>query len=55
MYYLRTRPKADAIQFTVDMTALALTKTQDAAADASDALKLKEGEGQATPGTPPIG
>jgi ribonucleotide reductase alpha subunit len=22
MYYLRTRPKADAIQFTVDQTAL---------------------------------
>jgi ribonucleoside-diphosphate reductase subunit M1 len=26
MYYLRTRPKADAIQFTVDQTALAITK-----------------------------
>ena len=26
MYYLRTRPKAEAIQFTVDQTALAKTK-----------------------------
>jgi len=25
MYYLRTRPKAEAIQFTVDQTALAQT------------------------------
>lgn len=33
MYYLRTRPKADAIQFTVDQTELAATKKfeQDAA------------------------
>ena len=30
MYYLRTRPKADAIQFTVDQTALAQTKGVDA-------------------------
>jgi ribonucleotide reductase alpha subunit len=29
MYYLRTRPKADAIQFTVDQTALAKTKQAD--------------------------
>jgi hypothetical protein len=29
MYYLRTRPKADAIQFTVDQTALAQTKKAD--------------------------
>jgi ribonucleotide reductase alpha subunit len=29
MYYLRTRPKADAIQFTVDQTALANTKKVD--------------------------
>lgn len=54
MYYLRTRPKADAIQFTVDMTALALTKTQDAALDASDAAKAKasfeSSEGKATAG-----
>jgi ribonucleoside-diphosphate reductase subunit M1 len=28
MYYLRTRPKADAIQFTVDQTALAATRAQ---------------------------
>ena len=37
MYYLRTRPKADAIQFTVDMTALAATKASDAKADMVDA------------------
>ena len=29
MYYLRTRPRADAIQFTVDQTALAKTKQLD--------------------------
>ena len=29
MYYLRTRPKADAIQFTVDQTELAATKKAD--------------------------
>jgi ribonucleotide reductase alpha subunit len=29
MYYLRTRPKADAIQFTVDQTALAKSKKVD--------------------------
>ena len=28
MYYLRARPKADAIQFTVDQTALAKTKAE---------------------------
>ena len=33
MYYLRTRPKADAIAFTVDQTALAETKKADAAAE----------------------
>ena len=32
MYYLRTRPKADAIQFTVDQTALAKTKKAGAGA-----------------------
>lgn len=29
MYYLRTRPKADAIQFTVDQVSLAQTKKND--------------------------
>ena len=60
MYYLRTRPKADAIQFTVDMTALAATKANDlgkdnadaAAAAAADALaaKVKGGEAMALDG-----
>ena len=57
MYYLRTRPKADAIQFTVDMTALAATKASDlgkenadnAAADAL-AAKGKGGEAMASDG-----
>ena len=31
MYYLRTRPKADAIQFTVDQTALAATRKANSA------------------------
>jgi ribonucleotide reductase alpha subunit len=35
MYYLRTRPKADAIQFTVDQTALAKTKLDDLERSAS--------------------
>merc|ERR1712146_196274 len=39
MYYLRTRPKADAIAFTVDQTALAATKKADAAAN--EELKKK--------------
>ena len=29
MYYLRTRPKADAIQFTVDQTVLVSQKAAD--------------------------
>merc|ERR1711871_1709763 len=41
MYYLRTRPKADAIAFTVDQTALAATKKADAAADTADKLSKK--------------
>jgi ribonucleoside-diphosphate reductase alpha chain/ribonucleoside-diphosphate reductase subunit M1 len=37
MYYLRTRPKADAIQFTVDQVALAkATKSKAGAAAQSD-------------------
>jgi ribonucleoside-diphosphate reductase alpha chain/ribonucleoside-diphosphate reductase subunit M1 len=36
MYYLRTRPKADAIQFTVDQTALNSTRRA--------AVKPAEGE-----------
>ena len=42
MYYLRTRPKADAIQFTVDQTALANTKKVDAAAVALGKLNIEK-------------
>jgi len=35
MYYLRTRPKADAIQFTVDQTSLAKSKKEDVGAKRS--------------------
>jgi ribonucleotide reductase alpha subunit len=49
MYYLRTRPKANAIQFTVDQTALAATRKQNtatqsgkAATSADDGKALKE-------------
>lgn len=35
MYYLRTRPRAEAIQFTVDQTALAKSKKVGADADAA--------------------
>jgi ribonucleoside-diphosphate reductase subunit M1 len=38
MYYLRTRPKADAIQFTVDQTALTDTKNKEAAAASAKLL-----------------
>lgn len=53
MYYLRTRPKADAIQFTVDMTALAATKAQDASDEAKDMKNIQElqaADGKATQG-----
>ena len=36
MYYLRTRPKADAIQFTVDQTELAATKKADEVSSRND-------------------
>jgi ribonucleoside-diphosphate reductase alpha subunit len=39
MYYLRTRPKADAIQFTVDQTSLAQMKGVNTAAVAVKAAK----------------
>lgn len=35
MYYLRTRPKADAIQFTVDQTQLAQSKKTGTASTAN--------------------
>lgn len=55
MYYLRTRPKADAIQFTVDQAQLAQSnaKTADAAATqqaALEAKKLGADEGKAIKG-----
>ena len=53
MYYLRTRPKADAIQFTVDQTAL--TKSKKSAADAAEAavtpVKASAGAGIMAPST----
>jgi ribonucleotide reductase alpha subunit len=44
MYYLRTRPKADAIQFTVDQTELAATKKADKASSASAAQSIADKE-----------
>jgi ribonucleoside-diphosphate reductase alpha subunit len=41
MYYLRTRPKADAIQFTVDQTALAKTRAEKPTAELA-AAKAEE-------------
>lgn len=38
MYYLRTRPKADAIQFTVDQTALVEAKQKEAASASAKLL-----------------
>jgi ribonucleoside-diphosphate reductase alpha subunit len=51
MYYLRTRPKADAIQFTVDQKALA--KTRNALKENQDKNKPKapSAKGKATPGS----
>lgn len=40
MYYLRTRPKADAIQFTVDKAAI-----QEQAAKAAPVPPLEDEEG----------
>ena len=48
MYYLRTRPKADAIQFTVDQTALKISKAtlgkseETLAAETSDKENVKK-------------
>lgn len=42
MYYLRTRPKADAIQFTVDQTELAASKKADKATGVALSLVEKE-------------
>lgn len=44
MYYLRTRPKADAIQFTVDNTALKASQLKAADAAAANAKALQEEE-----------
>lgn len=51
MYYLRTRPKADAIQFTVDQSSLKVSREENAksggatapgAAPAAPALEVEE-------------
>lgn len=47
MYYLRTRPKADAIQFTVDQTALARVRNKDAEQKKAVAGEQKKGEAPA--------
>jgi ribonucleotide reductase alpha subunit len=49
MYYLRTRPKADAIQFTVDQTALAKSKQADL-----DAKKLLDNKTENKIVLPPV-
>ena len=51
MYYLRTKPKAHAIQFTVDQVALAAAKA-GATADTEGALTA--GAGSPTPVKPPM-
>ena len=45
MYYLRTRPKADAIQFTVDQTALKEQASRDNKADQAAAAASSTGGG----------
>jgi ribonucleotide reductase alpha subunit len=44
MYYLRTRPKADAIQFTVDQTALAKTKKVDSTKGEEEPVAVENNE-----------
>ena len=36
MYYLRTRPKADAIQFTVDQSSLKVSREEKAAQEVEE-------------------
>jgi ribonucleoside-diphosphate reductase alpha chain/ribonucleoside-diphosphate reductase subunit M1 len=50
MYYLRTRPKADAIQFTVDQAALSSAKNQEALAQSAKLLTAST----APPAIPPV-
>jgi ribonucleotide reductase alpha subunit len=48
MYYLRTRPKANAIQFTVDQTALAATRKKNIDEnDEGKSTKLSADQGRA--------
>lgn len=48
MYYLRTRPKANAIQFTVDQTALAATRKKNEGVETTDmSTKLSADQGKA--------
>lgn len=44
MYYLRSRPKADAIQFTVDQAQLAKTRAEDAARTSEQQIEEEEPE-----------
>ncbi len=54
MYYLRTRPAAQAIQFTVDQSVLASAKAQNAAASRSlGARPVARGGGIPTPSQSP--
>ena len=47
MYYLRTRPAANAIQFTVDQKAIIEARVQRRASANKDSEKQKEEEKQA--------
>ena len=46
MYYLRTRPKADAIQFTVDQEQLVADRLKDASIDGKENTDKVPGKGQ---------
>ena len=41
MYYLRSKPAANAIQFTVDQVALAKKKTAEASNNSTNSNKIK--------------
>jgi ribonucleotide reductase alpha subunit len=55
LYYLRTRPKADAIQFTVDQTALAASRAEgQAAGSASNSAASSPAKQAGGPPTSPF-
>lgn len=55
MYYLRTRPKADAIQFTVDQSSLKVSREENAATGVNAAAASAAAAGAIAPAAPTPG